>query len=197
MVVERTGDHKMGDEAGQIMYDADEWTAHEVFNASGDDIHLAEDFIDRHIRPSAARERLWDELEVIQWRVLTTRTTYHESPPKDLTKKAIREPVWNKTKGICWYCGDEISPFKFHIDHVTPRALEGSDDITNLVPTCRRCNVAKGARPLDQLRAVLWAQCNNVPRFTQEQRKWIGEVHGIDLSGADYLFWFEQQERQS
>ena len=38
-----------------------------------------------------------------------------------------------------------------HIDHIVPRGQCGAnaDNIDNLVPACRACNMRKGNRPLD------------------------------------------------
>lgn len=53
------------------------------------------------------------------------------------------------TKGNkCEYCGSDAS----HVDHQTPRARGGSDDITNLVPCCVSCNISKGMMTLEEWR---------------------------------------------
>lgn len=68
----------------------------------------------------------------------------------------IHSDVWKKTNGRCTYCACHLNPFDrnaedgFHVDHVTPRSAGGTDDITNLVPSCRRCNLAKAARTPEQ-----------------------------------------------
>lgn len=41
----------------------------------------------------------------------------------------------------CVYCDDE--PDEIEIDHVIPRSKGGSDRISNLVPSCHKCNQAK------------------------------------------------------
>jgi hypothetical protein len=38
---------------------------------------------------------------------------------------------------------------KLHVDHVTPVALGGTDDPTNLVTACAECNGGKAATPID------------------------------------------------
>lgn len=57
----------------------------------------------------------------------------------------IRDAVWKKTGGLCWYCSKRLTPGDFHIDHVQAFSLGGEDHIANLVPSCRRCNLAKSA----------------------------------------------------
>lgn len=64
-------------------------------------------------------------------------------------KPGIREQVWDKTSGACWYCGTQIDGIaNLTIDHVQPVALGGTDDLANLVPCCLSCNCSKGARDL-------------------------------------------------
>ena len=67
--------------------------------------------------------------------------TRHPIPPQ------VRAEVWDKTGGVCWYCGCQTNPFRdFTVDHMHPVARGGTDDIDNLVPACRSCNSAKGCR---------------------------------------------------
>lgn len=56
------------------------------------------------------------------------------------------------------YCGVKLLPFDVksfptnneiqfaQVDHVIPRSLGGTDDLSNLVLCCPPCNVRKGAR---------------------------------------------------
>lgn len=114
----------------------------------------------------------------------------------DLTKQAEREKVWNRSDGICWYCGCKLNPFKFHIDHFVPRKLGGKSEYTNLVPSCPPCNTAKGAKPLEELRSSIWARQFNVARFTDAQLEYLAEYHSVDLSYTrEGSFWFEDNER--
>jgi 5-methylcytosine-specific restriction endonuclease McrA len=77
------------------------------------------------------------------------------------TKPALRETEFQKivrvrrriTKGLrariesrdrkCRYCGDTAGPF--HVDHVVPIAMGGSNRNRNLVLACSSCNGRKGA----------------------------------------------------
>jgi len=64
-----------------------------------------------------------------------------------------RASVWEKTAGLCWYCGARLIPHRtFHVDHVRPRSDGGGDDIANLVPACATCNTDKGALRLETFR---------------------------------------------
>lgn len=44
----------------------------------------------------------------------------------------------------CFYCGDGVSPKKWHLDHVTPLAIGGLNSAHNITPACKYCNLMKG-----------------------------------------------------
>ena len=68
-------------------------------------------------------------------------------------KRALRARVWQMTDGNCWYCGTATNPFRnFEVDHYIPLSKGGSDDISNLVPACSRCNAKKGNRDAESIR---------------------------------------------
>lgn len=74
----------------------------------------------------------------------------------------LRMYVWDKTGGICWYCGVQTNPFRdFACDHVIPVVSGGTNDLYNLVPACRRCNSQKHAMSVEHYRirlggAIFW-----------------------------------------
>ncbi len=77
--------------------------------------------------------------------------------------------VWDKSGGICWYCGKVLHPFRdFTIDHFVPMVRRGTEAIENLVPACRDCNSRKGHRPLEYLREALAGR--EGARLTPEQK---------------------------
>ena|SRR5882724_2642956 len=47
----------------------------------------------------------------------------------------------------CFYCGSDNR--KATVDHLVPQSQGGSNDISNLVPSCRQCNASKGANSLE------------------------------------------------
>jgi len=78
----------------------------------------------------------------------------------------IKSLVWEKTGGRCWYCGVQTNPFRdFQVDHVIPVSAFGTNDVENLVPSCRKCNHVKANLSLEEFR----------------------EWQSVEL------FWFEQQ----
>lgn len=69
--------------------------------------------------------------------------------PRSSLSATMRQEVWAKSGGRCWYCGDFLTEDAgFHVDHVAPRIHGGTDDLGNLVPACRFCNTSKGALAL-------------------------------------------------
>ena len=78
--------------------------------------------------------------------------------------KKIRELVYSKYGGHCAYCGQEISIKDMQVDHFIPIARNwpdgwlserGTDDISNLMPSCRACNFRKGMGTIEQFRKAL------------------------------------------
>ena len=54
----------------------------------------------------------------------------------------IRGVILRRDKFICSYCVDEGD----QVDHIIPRSQGGSNDLSNLVCACSRCNASKGAK---------------------------------------------------
>lgn len=58
----------------------------------------------------------------------------------------IRFQVLSRDGYRCVYCGVTGAESALHIDHKVSVADGGTDEITNLVTACERCNLGKGAR---------------------------------------------------
>lgn len=75
---------------------------------------------------------------------------------KELRYSRIAPPNWKKTRKLiferdaftCQYCGAKDS--KLECDHVLPVSKGGSDDFSNLVTACSRCNRSKRDKLLDE-----------------------------------------------
>jgi hypothetical protein len=67
--------------------------------------------------------------------------TMNSSEAKRLHRRAIKE-YFNFE---CVYCGIKHEPDELTIDHVRPRCYGGHSFTNNLVPSCRKCNQAKGS----------------------------------------------------
>jgi len=109
------------------------------------------------------------------------------------SNKTILE-VWNKTKGKCWYCGDEFSDSDngyFTVDHVIPLSETKNNSPENLVPCCKSCNSSKRNRSINEFRLMYQKRMGMVFDFSQIM--WLAEK-GIAVPDPDkYLFYFEKE----
>ena len=63
----------------------------------------------------------------------------------------LRTRIMKRDGYRCRYCGKLAE----HVDHVVPRCQGGTDEPTNLVAACKRCNLSKGGRTPEQAGMVL------------------------------------------
>lgn len=66
--------------------------------------------------------------------------------PREMLPQSIRFSVFRRDDFSCRYCGRSSPTVTLHVDHVQPVSDGGSDDIDNLVTSCRACNLSKGAK---------------------------------------------------
>lgn len=57
--------------------------------------------------------------------------------------KRLRFEVLRRDGFACRYCGAKAPHVELTVDHVTPRALGGTDTADNLVAACQPCNAGK------------------------------------------------------
>jgi len=70
-----------------------------------------------------------------------------------------QEAAWEKTKGLCWYCGARLDrATTFSVDRIVPHAHGGTDELSNLVPACRRCNTLKGTGTVEDFASQVGAR---------------------------------------
>ncbi len=67
-----------------------------------------------------------------------------------------RQNVWEKTKGHCHLCSQELDPSDWVMDHVIPKCYEhSSNEEWNLLPACRGCNSMKWGAGPEKLKRIL------------------------------------------
>ncbi|WP_083222519.1 DUF1376 domain-containing protein [Ensifer sp. LC163] len=66
--------------------------------------------------------------------------------------QSAKAAIFERDGERCRYCGTTEGPF--HVDHILPVALGGSNDPENLTVACRDCNLSKGARLISEWSGV-------------------------------------------
>ena len=107
--------------------------------------------------------------------------------------KKFRLDVFNKTSGLCYYCGVELSVTTRTIDHFIPEAHGGKTELSNLVPCCKACNSSKGIKNIEDFRFLLQMKSfkidNNV-EFNRDQINFLLQ-NGFEIDLPKHRFWFE------
>ncbi len=78
----------------------------------------------------------------------------------------LRFEVFKKDKFTCQYCGRMAPEVILEVDHIKPVAEGGTNDIINLVTSCKECNSGKGKRELPE---------ESVFRLQEDQIKELAE----------------------
>jgi len=86
--------------------------------------------------------------------------------------------VFERDKFTCQYCGRRPPTVILEVDHIIPKSKGGTDDISNLITSCRDCNRGKSSIiPIEKLREIKrlekerQRQREAYNRFIQQQRK--------------------------
>lgn len=109
--------------------------------------------------------------------------------------KKMRETVWQKYGGRCAYCGRKIKICDMQVDHFIPKNgyfAQGTDDLSNLMPSCRMCNHYKRANPLELFRTYI----AEIPRKLRGNYIYkVGVAYGnIIENEKPIVFFFETEE---
>ena len=123
-------------------------------------------------------------------------------------KQEIRQKIYNKYGGHCAYCGEEIEYKKMQVDHIFPQSkkhwlssdymkkyekisIDNIDEIDNLNPSCRSCNLWKHNLRLEGFRRELQRQVDRVNRYSANYR--MAKKYGLIIeTGKPVSFYFEK-----
>lgn len=112
------------------------------------------------------RERFADEHPLRHWRYIKaqhfTQCSHYASLAKPIAsgtnkssrkvRKPISDDLWwellEDSRRKCCYCGKSPPQVSLEVDHVIPIAMGGTNDRSNLVVACARCNRGKSAKAL-------------------------------------------------
>ncbi len=108
-----------------------------------------------------------------------------------MISKAKRQEVFDKSDGRCAYCGYPITRNTFQVDHIIAKCMRGSDSISNLYPSCRRCNNYKRWSTTEEFRV-------NIQKAIDVQRRSNPMFHMLERFGiikqvkTEVVFHFER-----
>lgn len=116
-----------------------------------------------------------------------------------MTKKELRQAVYDKYNGHCAYCGCEITLKEMQIDHIESkwhaelRGEETDNSIENLMPACRQCNFYKGAMVIEKFRKALTDTL--LPNITKSfQWRLAEKYHLVEKHNTEGVkFYFEKE----
>ena len=104
-----------------------------------------------------------------------------------------RKKVYDKYCGHCAYCGKAIKIEDMQVDHIVPKRDNGTDDFSNMNPSCRLCNHYKRADSLESFRK--WSLGGVVERLINVYIFRVALKYGmIEIRGWDNKFYFEKLE---
>lgn len=110
--------------------------------------------------------------------------------------KIDRQKVYEKYNGHCAYCGKAITIEQMQVDHALARRNGGTDDISNLMPSCRLCNHYKRAADIQSFRNFLLGGL--IDRLMKIYIFRVALNYGmITINGWDKKFYFEKEEQNN
>lgn len=98
-------------------------------------------------------------------------------------KKSVRFEVFKRDSFTCQYCGHKAPDVVLEVDHITPVAGGGDNDILNLVTSCRSCNSGKSDRMLSDSAAI--EKRRSQLEDLEERRKQLEMLHSWHMSLID------------
>lgn len=110
--------------------------------------------------------------------------------------KRVRFEVFKRDGFICQYCGAHPPAVTLHIDHIRPIALDGTNDIDNLVTACDACNLGKGARDLKSVPESLASKAKLIAE-REEQLRGYYEVIEAKRQRIEDEIWTVADEIES
>ena len=115
-------------------------------------------------------------------------------PMAKLTKAEIRFIVFGKYNGKCAYCGIDLA-WPWDIDHITPQVFGGTNDLENLIPSCKECNNYKCHTDLEGYRRQLHKMLNEKLDYLFKSKTKMQvaiNMGSIKHTPWDGMFYFER-----
>ena len=116
---------------------------------------------------------------------------------------ARRQAIFDKSGGVCWYCGDPLSGKRWHEDHFYPirRNSDGTclnpqyDVEENKVPSCAPCNKLKSSLSIQYFRKYIDEFVDSLNKYTNQYR--FAKRYGqIQATRHPVVFWYEKNNKK-
>jgi hypothetical protein len=98
-------------------------------------------------------------------------------------KNSVRFEVFKRDSFTCQYCGRKAPDVVLQVDHITPVAAGGENDILNLATSCRECNSGKSDKKLSDSAAI--EKRRGQLEDLEERRQQLQMLHDWHLSLID------------
>lgn len=108
--------------------------------------------------------------------------------------KSKRLKVIEKSKGKCVYCGVLVDVDDRCMDHVIPRIDGGSNQIENLVLSCRSCNSIKSINSVEHFRLSMRLKASKFSGIINTIQYQTLIDLGVKINLPQYRFHFEEAE---
>jgi len=124
-------------------------------------------------------------------------------PEREPISRKIRFEVFKRDGFKCQYCGRSAPEVVLEVDHIKPVKEGGTNDITNLITSCKDCNRGKGTRLLDD-KTILEKQKQQLEELNEKREQlemlvqWKEELLQLEDKQFDYIvsYWEKLTESQ-
>ena len=104
----------------------------------------------------------------------------------------FKRKVFEKLKGRCAYCGNDITIDNMTVDHKKPKSKGGSLSFSNCVPSCKRCNELKADGNIEDMKKKIEKTIKSLSKNKDFQ---ILKKYGfVKLKKEPIIFYFEACE---
>lgn len=106
----------------------------------------------------------------------------------------LRDRIFQKYGGRCAYCGCELQK-GWHVDHITPKVYQGTNEIENLNPACKYCNNYKCHSKLETFRTYTKQMLNEKLEYLFKSKTKMQvaiNMGAIKHQEWDGVFYFEK-----
>ena len=110
-----------------------------------------------------------------------------------------RQAIYDKSGGLCWYCGDMLKK-GWHADHFYPIRRNsdgtclnpGNDNEDNKVPSCPQCNIMKSSMDIEGFRSVIQQFVESLNLYSTQYK--FAKKYGLVVETLEpVVFWFEKR----